>query len=148
MASPQPVIRIQREDFDLAAEIARLSGDGAGAVATFTGICRDEAGRLAALELEHYPGMAEAEIGRIAIDAAEPGTMERLLSDAGASPMFVDLLNQPQIEGTRWMYEPMLSRDASISGPQAMLPVLIVPREQYDGVLLIDRVSAPRFLSR
>ena len=71
MASPQPVIRIQREDFDLAAEIARLSGDGAGAVATFTGICRDEAGRLAALELEHYPGMAEAEIGRIAIDAAE-----------------------------------------------------------------------------
>lgn len=71
MASPQPVIRIQREDFDLAAEIARLSGDGVGAVATFTGICRDEAGRLAALELEHYPGMAEAEIGRIAIDAAE-----------------------------------------------------------------------------
>ena len=71
MASPQPVIRIQREDFDLAAEIARLSGDGIGAVATFTGICRDEAGRLAALELEHYPGMAEAEIGRIAIDAAE-----------------------------------------------------------------------------
>ena len=71
MASPQPVIRIQREDFDLAAEIARLSGDGIGAVATFTGICRDDAGRLAALELEHYPGMAEAEIGRIAIDAAE-----------------------------------------------------------------------------
>ena len=71
MASPQPVIRIQREDFDLAAEIARLSGDGVGAVATFTGICRDEAGRLAALELEHYPGMAETEIGRIAIDAAE-----------------------------------------------------------------------------
>ena len=71
MASPRPVIRIQREDFDLAAEIARLSGDGVGAVATFTGICRDEAGRLAALELEHYPGMAEAEIGRIAIDAAE-----------------------------------------------------------------------------
>ena len=71
MASPQPVIRIQREDFDLAAEIARLSGDGVGAVATFTGICRDEAGRLAALELEHYPGMAEAEIGRIAGDAAE-----------------------------------------------------------------------------
>ena len=71
MASPQPVIRIQREDFDLAAEIARLSGDGVGAVATFTGICRDEAGRLAALELEHYPGMAETEIGRIAINAAE-----------------------------------------------------------------------------
>ena len=82
------------------------------------------------------------------IDPAEPGTMERLLSDAGSSQLFVDLLNQPQHEGTRWMYEPMLSRDASISGPQAMLPVLIVPRDQYDCLLFIDRVSAPRFLSR
>lgn len=82
------------------------------------------------------------------IEPAEPGTMERLLSDAGPSQLFVDLLNQPASEGTRWMYEPMLSRDASISGPQAMLPVLIVPRDQYDGLLFIDRVSAPRFLSQ
>ena len=29
-----------------------------------------------------------------------------------------------------------------------MLPVLIVPREQYDGLLFIDRVSAPRFITR
>ena len=82
------------------------------------------------------------------IDAAEPGTMERLLSDAGASPLFVDLLHQSRSNGTRWMFEPMLSRDASISGPQAMLPVLIVPRDQYDGLLFIDRVSAPRFIGR
>lgn len=67
-----PVVRVQREDFDLAAEAARLAAvDGVGAVATFTGICRNEEGRLAALELEHYPGMAEAEIGRIAAEAAK-----------------------------------------------------------------------------
>ena len=67
-----PVIRIQREDFDVAAEVARLSRiAGAGAIATFTGICRSEDGRLAALELEHYPGMAEAEIGRIAGDCPD-----------------------------------------------------------------------------
>ncbi len=42
-----------------------------GAVVTFTGLCRDEDGRLDALELEHYPGMAEAEINRIAHLAAE-----------------------------------------------------------------------------
>ncbi|RAI03853.1 molybdopterin synthase catalytic subunit [Acuticoccus sediminis] len=36
-----------------------------GAVAAFVGKCRGEKGRLKALELEHYPGMAEAEIGRI-----------------------------------------------------------------------------------
>ena len=41
-----------------------------GAVVTFSGLCRDESGTLSALELEHYPGMAEAEIRRIADEAA------------------------------------------------------------------------------
>ncbi len=61
-----PVVRIQRQDFDVAAEIAHLREGNAdiGAVVTFSGICRDEAGSLAALEIEHYPGMAEAEIRR------------------------------------------------------------------------------------
>jgi molybdopterin synthase catalytic subunit len=66
-----PAIRIQREDFDVAAEIAALTRGRAdiGAVVTFSGLCRDEQGALSALELEHYPGMAEAEIGRIAAQA-------------------------------------------------------------------------------
>ncbi|MEZ5838916.1 MAG: molybdenum cofactor biosynthesis protein MoaE [Hyphomicrobiales bacterium] len=65
-------VRIQAEDFDLAAEIDRLTAGrrDVGAVVTFTGLCRDEAGTLSALELEHYPGMAEAEIRRIAETAA------------------------------------------------------------------------------
>jgi molybdopterin synthase catalytic subunit len=69
----EPVIRVQRDNFDAAAESARLTGDrtDVGAVVTFTGLCRDENGILSALELEHYPGMAEAEIGRIARQAAE-----------------------------------------------------------------------------
>jgi molybdopterin synthase catalytic subunit len=68
-----PVIRIQAEDFDIAAEISAVSAGRAdiGAVVTFTGLCRDEDGRLAALELEHYPGMAEAELRRIAMEAGE-----------------------------------------------------------------------------
>lgn len=71
MGAVQPHIRIQTADFDVAAEIARLTNGrkDIGAVVTFTGLCRDEAGRLSALELEHYPGMAEAEIRRIAGDA-------------------------------------------------------------------------------
>ncbi|MCJ8309805.1 MAG: molybdenum cofactor biosynthesis protein MoaE, partial [Rhizobiaceae bacterium] len=40
-----------------------------GALVTFIGLCRDEAGTLSALELEHYPGMAEAEIERSASEA-------------------------------------------------------------------------------
>jgi len=57
-------VRIQREDFDIGAEIARLTQGRAdiGAVATFTGICRDDG--IKAMTLEHYPGMAEAEIAR------------------------------------------------------------------------------------
>ena len=38
-------------------------------VVTFTGLCRDEAGTLVSLEIEHYPGMAEAEIAAVVADA-------------------------------------------------------------------------------
>jgi molybdopterin synthase catalytic subunit len=66
-------VRVQREDFDLSVEVSRLSSGRAdiGAVVTFSGLCRDEAGTLTALELEHYPGMAEAEIARICEVAIE-----------------------------------------------------------------------------
>lgn len=60
----KPTVRVQAEDFDAAQEAAKLT-DGrtdVGAVATFTGLCRSEGESLTALELEHYPGMAEAEI--------------------------------------------------------------------------------------
>jgi len=65
------VVRIQREDFDAAVEAAAITRGRTdiGAVVTFTGLCRDEGGKLAALELEHYPGMAEEEIARVAADA-------------------------------------------------------------------------------
>jgi molybdopterin synthase catalytic subunit len=60
-------IRIQQADFDIAHEIAALTNGrtNIGAVVSFSGICRDD-GRDAtsALTLEHYPGMAEAEIAR------------------------------------------------------------------------------------
>ena len=61
-------IRIQEADFDVALEIATLTKGRTdiGAIVSFSGICRgsenDEA--IAALTLEHYPEMAEAEIAR------------------------------------------------------------------------------------
>ncbi len=61
-------IRLQRDAFDVNAEVAALTRGRSdiGAVVTFTGICRaDENGEpIAALTLEHYPDMAEAEIAR------------------------------------------------------------------------------------
>lgn len=65
------MVRVQAEPFDAGAEAAALTAGRAdiGAVVTFTGLCRDEAGTLAALEIEHYSGMAEAEIERVAAEA-------------------------------------------------------------------------------
>jgi molybdopterin synthase catalytic subunit len=61
-------IRIQPDDFDIGREIAALTQgrSDVGAVVTFSGICRgsEDGASIAALTLEHYPGMAEAEITR------------------------------------------------------------------------------------
>jgi molybdopterin synthase catalytic subunit len=71
--STNVTIRLQAEDFDAAAEAARLTKErtDVGAVVTFTGVCRGGEGgdAIAAMTLEHYPGMAEEEIARHAAQA-------------------------------------------------------------------------------
>jgi molybdopterin synthase catalytic subunit len=66
-------IRIQQADFDIAQETALLTRGRTdiGAVVSFSGICRgtESGGEIAALRLEHYPEMAEAEIERHAEEA-------------------------------------------------------------------------------
>jgi len=66
-------VRIQHEPFDLGAEHAalRAAAPGAGAIATFTGLVRDQAGDQAVrgLHLEHYPGMTERSVEAV-VDAA------------------------------------------------------------------------------
>jgi molybdopterin synthase catalytic subunit len=65
---PNVTVRLQHEPFDAATETARLTRGrtDVGALVQFTGICRgaEEGEPIAALTLEHYPGMAEAEIER------------------------------------------------------------------------------------
>jgi molybdopterin synthase catalytic subunit len=80
MQAVAPVVRVQAEDFDITAEIAALTAGRTdiGAIVTFSGLCRDEAGRLVALELEHYPGMAEGEIARIASEAVDRWSLQGL----------------------------------------------------------------------
>ena len=71
--STSATIRLQREPFDATAEQAKLvrGRTDIGAVVAFTGICRgDEDGApVAALTLEHYPDMAEAEVARHVAEA-------------------------------------------------------------------------------
>src|SRR5437879_3475744 len=68
-------VRLQQQDFDVNAEVAALTSGRTdiGAVVTFTGVCRgSEAGEpIAAMTLEHYPGMAEAEIAHHVAAASE-----------------------------------------------------------------------------
>ena len=65
------MIRVQREDFDIGAEIARLRAERTdiGAIVSFTGTVRDQGGAVTELALEHYPGMTEAELQRIEAEA-------------------------------------------------------------------------------
>lgn len=68
-------VRVQREDFDLGAEVKRLVAGHTdiGAIVTFTGTVReDDKGRpIEAMMLEHYPGMTEAELERVEAEARE-----------------------------------------------------------------------------
>jgi molybdopterin synthase catalytic subunit len=66
-----PTIRIQAAPFDPAEEAALIEAGrrDIGAIVSFIGLCRDEEGTLSALELEHYPGMAEEEVARVAEEA-------------------------------------------------------------------------------
>jgi molybdopterin synthase catalytic subunit len=75
------IIRLQKEPFEAVAELTPLTAGRSdiGALVTFTGLCRDEGGALAALEIEHYPGMAEAEIGRVVADACRRWPLEGVL---------------------------------------------------------------------
>lgn len=66
-------IEIQRDDFDLAQEYARLraSATGAGAIVSFCGLVRDvdDSAHIGGLYLEHYPGMTERSLADIAQQA-------------------------------------------------------------------------------
>jgi len=68
-----PTIRVQTEDFDVGAEIARLHAGNpkVGAVASFVGLCRDvnEGDAVATMTLEHYPGMTEKALAGIVDEA-------------------------------------------------------------------------------
>lgn len=68
-------IRVQSEDFDVGAEIAKLrhGNAGIGALACFVGLVRDlnEDAGVSAMTLEHYPGMTEKALTEIVVEARQ-----------------------------------------------------------------------------
>ena len=77
------MIRVQREDFDVGAELERLTAGkhGIGGVVTFIGVVRDTAGaeRIGAMTLEHYPGMTEKQLAEIEAEATRRWPLEASL---------------------------------------------------------------------
>jgi molybdopterin synthase catalytic subunit len=77
------MIRVQREDFDVGAELAALTAGNhsVGGLAVFVGLVRDLAGEaaLGAMTLEHYPGMTEKMLERIEAEANQRWTLEASL---------------------------------------------------------------------
>jgi molybdopterin synthase catalytic subunit len=65
------MIRVQTEDFEPGVEIARFQREDAGAIVSFVGIVRGESHgeKLVSMTLEHFPGMTERELERIAVEA-------------------------------------------------------------------------------
>ncbi len=68
-------VRVQREDFDTAAELERLTAGNPriGAAVTFTGLVRDfsDGASIQGMTLEHYPGMTERQLEAILIEARQ-----------------------------------------------------------------------------
>ncbi|HWI26848.1 MAG TPA: molybdenum cofactor biosynthesis protein MoaE [Stellaceae bacterium] len=77
------MIRVQREDFDVGAELEALTSGktGIGGVTSFVGLVRDIAGghRIGAMTLEHYPGMTERQLGEIEAEAMKRWPLDAVL---------------------------------------------------------------------
>jgi molybdopterin synthase catalytic subunit len=77
------MIKVQREDFDIGAELARLTDGNTkiGGLAMFVGLVRDLAsqGNIAAMTLEHYPGMTEKRLAEIEAEARSRWPLEGVL---------------------------------------------------------------------
>jgi molybdopterin synthase catalytic subunit len=75
------MIRVQREDFDIGAEIAALTRGNhrIGGVASFIGVVRSGAETIGAMTLEHYPGMTEKKLAEIEAEARQRWPLEASL---------------------------------------------------------------------
>ena len=76
-------VRVQEQDFDVGAELAKLTdGNHAiGGVAVFVGLVRDLAGgsEISAMTLEHYPAMTEKMLAEIEAEAKARWPLEASL---------------------------------------------------------------------
>ena len=75
------------------------------------------------------------------ISPAGVDSMEWVMANSGSPVLFMDFLHQQRVAGNSWMFEPTSQRDWGVN------PFRMIPRNQYDGVLFIDTVRAPSYLT-
>jgi erythromycin esterase len=98
--------------------------------------------RVYTIGLYAYRGSAADNAGEsYGIPPAEPGSVEALLHEAGVPALFIDLSRAPRTPGTAWMDERITARY------NGTIPLSMVLRDQYDGILLVDSVT-PRAMLR
>ncbi|MGE6602924.1 erythromycin esterase family protein [Lysinibacillus fusiformis] len=68
------------------------------------------------------------------------GSIEDIVSSANKPYTFIDLRNRQNERGNSWMFEPRLSYSWGV------IQESLVPRDQYDGILLIDKVTKPTYV--
>ena len=77
------MIRVQREDFDLGAELKALTegNSSIGGVTSFVGLVRDIAAgeKISGMTLEHYPGMTETQLAEIEAEAQRRWPLDAVL---------------------------------------------------------------------
>jgi erythromycin esterase len=67
-------------------------------------------------------------------------SLEWVLFNVGPPALFVDFLHQTRQTGNEWMFDHVYTREWGV------YPLLLSPRQQYDGVLFIDMVTAPSYV--
>jgi erythromycin esterase len=75
-----------------------------------------------------------------AINPGAVNSMEWVMANSGSPLLFMDFLHQPRDPGNSWIFQETTQRDWGVGGFR------MIPRDQYDGVLFIDSVTAPSYI--
>ncbi|WP_353057554.1 erythromycin esterase family protein [Paenibacillus illinoisensis] len=75
-----------------------------------------------------------------AVEPAAPGSIEGIMSATNTPYSFLDLRYQNRETGNSWMFEPRFAYS------WGMIPESLVPRDQFDGILMIDDVHPPQYI--
>ncbi|MGF9698001.1 erythromycin esterase family protein [Paenibacillus sp. MABNR03] len=78
--------------------------------------------------------------GLHAVEPAKPGSIEGIISATNTPYSFLDLRYQNRETGNSWMFEPRFAYS------WGMISESFVPRDQYDGILMIDDVHPPQYI--